>query len=222
MHRLILLLFVCVFGAASVAQSLEGVLVNARQNPFKGLKVWRKNTCESVLTDKLGNFGFSGLSATDTLVVFVSKKKEIVFPVKRLCRVKLKIEKDFYWLDDGEKLQKKEYRYVFRQERNTNVLTREQIQRLSAGSIYDLLRGSISGVTVSYSGSGQMVSVRGNNSLSLNTEPLFIIDGMTYENSSDVDAAVSIDNIERIEVLKDGAAYGVKGSNGAIIITTVN
>lgn len=55
----------------------------------------------------------------------------------------------------------------------------------------------------------------------MNTEPLFVVDGTQYENSADVDASISINDIEKIEVMKDGGAYGMKGANGVIIITTM-
>ncbi|MDE6061265.1 MAG: TonB-dependent receptor plug domain-containing protein, partial [Duncaniella sp.] len=117
--------------------------------------------------------------------------------------------------------EKRDYEKVVKAKYNSNVLVREQILRSTATSIYELLRGSISGVTVTYGDNGQMVSIRGGNSFSLDSEPLFIVDGMQYESSSDVDSSVSIDDIVRLEVVKDGSAYGMKGANGAIIITTL-
>lgn len=54
------------------------------------------------------------------------------------------------------------------------------------------------------------------------SEPLFIVDGTMFESSAEVDAVISIEEIMRVEVSKDGSAYGMKGSNGAIIITTLN
>jgi len=203
------------------AQQLEGVVMNARQRPLKGVKVWRKNTMESVRTDKWGKFVFPGLSVKDTLVIGVSKKEEAVIPVGKMKRIDVKIEKKYYWLHDGEKEQKREYRRILRAALNSNVLTREQIARLSANSIYDLLKGSVAGVSVSYGPAGQQVTVRGGNSLELDTEPLFVVDGSQYESSSEVDSSISVDDIERIEVLKDGAAYGLRGANGVIVITTL-
>lgn len=112
------------------------------------------------------------------------------------------------------KKQKKEIRM------NSNVITRNQIQQMSASSIYDILRSSVPGVTVTEGGKGSIVTIRGTNSLESNIEPLFIIDGSEYESSADANAQVSINDIEKIEIDKDGSAYGVRGANGVIIITT--
>ncbi len=112
------------------------------------------------------------------------------------------------------KKQKKEIRM------NSNVITRNQIQQMSASSIYDILRSSVTGVTVTEGGKGSIVTIRGTNSLESNIEPLFIIDGSEYESSADANAQVSINDIEKIEIDKDGSAYGVRGANGVIIITT--
>ena len=61
----------------------------------------------------------------------------------------LKIEKKFFILFDGQKDEKREYTKILRASYNSNVLTREQIQKLSANNIYDLFKGgAIPGVTV--------------------------------------------------------------------------
>ena len=127
----------------------------------------------------------------------------------------LKLEKKFFILFDGQKEEKREYTRILRTSYNSNVLTREQIQKLSANSIYDLFKGgAIPGVTVN----GDKITIRGGSSFDLDNEPLFVVDGTLYESSSEVDGVVSINDIE---MQKDGAAYGMKGANGVIIITTI-
>ena len=84
-------------------------------------------------------------------------------------------------------------------------------------NIYDLLRGSLPGVSVS----GKNVYIRGGtNSINLPTTALFVVDGA---------ATTSIDwihpcQVKSIEVLKDGSAsiYGARGGNGVILIELVN
>lgn len=215
--KLCAVLFMIITSTAMTAQDFKGVIMNQKQRPLKGIGVWRKNTTESVKTDKLGTFGFPNLQETDTLVISVSKKSEIIIPVNRLKQVSIKIESDFYLLFDGEREFKKEYKRVLRANYNSNIVTREQILKLSANSIYEILQGSVSGVSVT----NNRVSIRGGNSFELDTEPLFIVDGTQYDNSSDVDSSISVNDIEKVEVLKDGSTYGVKGSNGVIIISTI-
>jgi TonB-dependent starch-binding outer membrane protein SusC len=109
-------------------------------------------------------------------------------------------------------------------------------------SVERLLQGAVAGVNVTQTsgqpGAGVSVQVRGNNSISAGSEPLYVIDG--YPISNDyylVDAGVtdrtgvqlnplssiSPSDIESIDVLKDASAtaiYGARGSNGVVIITT--
>jgi TonB-dependent SusC/RagA subfamily outer membrane receptor len=74
------------------------------------------------------------------------------------------------------------------------------------------------------SGGSTVVLVRGNNTMSDQREPLFIINGVNvgfgYEN---VEPLVVVSDIVNVQVLKSGqetAAYGMQGSNGVIIIRT--
>ncbi len=72
--------------------------------------------------------------------------------------------------------------------------------------------------------------IRGTNSISLSSQPLFVVDGVTvlagdYGNESGGSALSNIDpnDIESIDIAKDGAAtaiYGSQGANGVIFITT--
>lgn len=205
----------------SFSNNLSGLVVNSKHKPQKEVRIWKKNTLEGVRTDSKGRFMLAGTAPADTIVIAVSDKLDAVFPVKELTDVTVILDKKTYTLDNGATQEKRDYVRVAKSKYNSNVLVREQILRSSAGSIYELLRGSIAGVTVSYGDNGQMVSIRGGNSLSLDSEPLFIVDGQQYGSSQDVDAGVSVDDIVRLEVLKDGSAYGMKGANGAIIITTL-
>jgi TonB-dependent SusC/RagA subfamily outer membrane receptor len=79
-------------------------------------------------------------------------------------------------------------------------------------NIYELIRGQFSGVVVN----GKTIIIRSISTLTEDTEPLFVVDGAPV---------TSIDNIEpqmvkSIEILKGSSAsiYGVRGSNGVILI----
>ena len=63
------------------------------------------------------------------------------------------------------------------------------------------------------------IKVRGTNSLSASTTPLYVIDG--YPASEDV--YINPEDIETIDVLKDAASaaiYGSRGASGVVLITT--
>ncbi|WP_026994725.1 SusC/RagA family TonB-linked outer membrane protein [Flectobacillus major] len=97
------------------------------------------------------------------------------------------------------------------------------------------IQGKAAGVVVN-SGSGKLgqgirINVRGQSSISANTQPLYVIDGipLTTNNLSfqfgatNPLADINPQDIESMEVLKDAAAaaiYGARGANGVVIITT--
>lgn len=99
-----------------------------------------------------------------------------------------------------------------------------------------LLQSKVSGLNTMFrsgmEGSGANLFVRGFNSLYASNQPLLVIDGMVLENeqfgSSLIEGyvstplgAIDIQDIDRITLIKDASSvYGVKGSNGALLIQT--
>ncbi len=105
------------------------------------------------------------------------------------------------------------------------------------------LQGKIAGVQVQQSdgspGAGVSITVRGANSFTTSSQPLYIVDGVPFgtdpngtpsssanEGNNQQTSPLSMidpNNIEKIEVLKDASAtaiYGSRGANGVVIITT--
>ena len=87
-----------------------------------------------------------------------------------------------------------------------------------------LIRGKVAGLAVNRitgdptSGNVQLM-LRGISTLQGNSQPLIVIDGIAGGSLN----TISPDDIERIDVLKDGSAaaiYGTRGNNGVILITT--
>ena len=105
------------------------------------------------------------------------------------------------------------------------------------------LSGKIAGVDVKESdgapGSGVSITVRGANSFTTSSQPLYIVDGIPFgtdpngvpqsganegqNQSQNPLSMLNPNDIEKIEVLKDASAtaiYGSRGANGVVIITT--
>jgi TonB-linked SusC/RagA family outer membrane protein len=102
------------------------------------------------------------------------------------------------------------------------VVDVKSLRSVPGGNTEALLQGQASGVTVISSGTpggGSNVRVRGITSFG-NSDPLYIIDGVQIPNGlHDLNSS----DIESIQVLKDAgsaAIYGVRGSNGVVIVTT--
>lgn len=98
------------------------------------------------------------------------------------------------------------------------------LQRLSA-DVRTISRGAVDGI-------GNVMFINGLNSISINAQPLIVIDGaimdMEYDCAmlhdgyyNNILANINVNDIEKVEVLKNGTAiYGAKGANGVICITT--
>lgn len=121
----------------------------------------------------------------------------------------------------------------------------QDISRVKDLNVVNSLSGRVSGVVVTQGtfgpGSSSRVIIRGNNSITGNNQPLYVVDGIPIDNSgygsassanageyskSDYGSGVSDinpDDIESISVLKGpnaAALYGARAANGVILITT--
>jgi TonB-linked SusC/RagA family outer membrane protein len=114
----------------------------------------------------------------------------------------------------------------------------ETVETQPVANIGDLLRARAPGVQVitgAATGTGARVRIRGTSSLSLSNDPIYVIDGIRMESSTNA-TSISVggsspsrvndlnpEEIESVEVIKGPAAaalYGTQAANGVIIITT--
>ena len=89
----------------------------------------------------------------------------------------------------------------------------------------ELLEGQVAGVQViRHAGGGISFRIRGPGSISGDTEPLYVVDGMSvYVATGRGLDWLNPGDILRIEILKDASTtsmYGVRGANGVVVITT--
>lgn len=98
-----------------------------------------------------------------------------------------------------------------------------QLENENPQSVADILKGNISGLSVSMNTSakgGGNLLVRGKTTLSAGTAPLIVLDGIIYNGQlSDINP----NDIESVDVLKDAsslAVFGAKAATGVVAITT--
>src|SRR2546426_999277 len=122
-------------------------------------------------------------------------------------------------------------------------VTTDQVAAAPVTSLDQALLGRAPGVEVVTSsgqpGAGAMVRIRGGNSINARNDPLYVIDGVpVITNLDDATtgtllgegmrgfnpvAAVNVEDIESIDILKDasaGAIYGARAANGVVLIST--
>ena len=106
------------------------------------------------------------------------------------------------------------------------------LQERPAASLNQALAGRLTGVNVSVNsgrpGGRANIRIRGNTSVSVSNNPLYVIDGVILNATGLTNGSTPIDfinpnDIASIEVLKDAsstAIYGARGANGVILVTT--
>lgn len=101
-------------------------------------------------------------------------------------------------------------------------VSQKDLKALPVISLTQAIQGRVPGVSItnnSSPGSDPIIRIRGIGSISLNPNPLFVIDGVPAGGLNNIDPK----DIESLEVLKDASAasiYGSRAANGVVLITT--
>lgn len=200
---------------------VRGVIKDETGEPIIGATVRVKGQSEGTVSDLDGNFT---LDVTDdnTLQISYIGYQTQEFAVGKQHHFSIVLEEDKKILNEvvviGYGTQKKGD--------ITSSVGSVKSEDFTAGAINDagqLIQGKIAGLSVTNpSGNpvgGTEISLRGNTTiLGASTNPLILIDGVPGDFNT-----VAPEDIESIDVLKDGSAaaiYGSRGTNGVVLITT--
>ncbi len=209
-------------GGLWAQQTISGTVTSAGSGePLTGATVLIKGTTQGAFTDQEGNYSVQA-NSDDVLVVSYIGYLRIEVPVEGRSSVDIELEPSEKTLDEvvvtGYGTQKaKEV---------TSAISSVKAEDFNRGNVNDpvqLVQGKVAGVTISKAGSdpngGFNIRLRGLSTLGSNTQPLIIIDGVIGASLQTVDP----NDIQSIDVLKDGSAaaiYGTRASSGVIIVTT--
>jgi tonB-linked outer membrane protein, susC/ragA family len=100
-----------------------------------------------------------------------------------------------------------------------------EMKKAPVANFEEMLAGRVTGVSVTSSdgqpGSDMNIVIRGNNSVTQDNSPLYVVDGFPMETA--VGSIINPEEIASISILKDASAtaiYGARGANGVVLITT--
>lgn len=224
-----LTLFVMLFfNIALFAQStaLTGKVVSATDDiPIPGVNVIVMNTSRGTTTDFDGNYQIevkSGDVLQFSYVGFVSQKQII----NNQSTINVSLLEDKNQLDEvvviGYGTQKKANLTG-----SISKLVNKKLDQSPSARIDDALKGQIAGVNILSSntaaGEAPTITVRGQGSISFESNPLIVIDGIVVGTDTGFLSSIGTNDVESIEVLKDAsssAIYGSRGANGVIVINT--
>ena len=107
---------------------------------------------------------------------------------------------------------------------SAGVMKSEDLSKAQVSNAAQALAGRVAGLQINNSssqlGSSPAITIRGVGSISSDTQPLIIVDGMPFDGDLNL---INSSDIETMTVLKDAASnalYGARGANGVIMITT--
>ncbi len=238
-----LLLFTLCFLHIEAQQQIKGRVMDGSHNePLIGASIQVPGTSIGTVADLDGNFSFTLPEGKFLIQVSMIGYKTQVVNVKGKTEVDVSLYEDAAVMEEVVVIG---YGTMKKRDLSGSV---SQIKgdELKAGGAPDVahgLQGKIAGVDVKQSdgspGAGVSITVRGANSFSTSSQPLYIVDGVPYGTDpngmpgSDANSGnnqqtspltmINPNDIEKIEVLKDASAtaiYGSRGANGVVIITT--
>ncbi len=213
--------------ASAQTVKISGRVVDASGEPIVGVIVYEEGkTTTYTTTDPEGNYFLNVSSSNSTIVLSCLGFLETKEKVGSRTVVNVTLKEEQLALDAAEVVSVG-YGTVARRDLTGSVskIDMDEIMKTPVTNFDQALTGKIAGVVVSTAdgalGAEANITIRGNNSLTQSSAPLYIIDGFPTESSM----AVSLNSadIESIDVLKDASAtaiYGARGANGVIVITT--
>lgn len=222
MKKIFTLMFLALSLCVFAEQQASGVVVDGNGEPVIGASIQAKGSTQGTISDYDGKFELSVPESVKTLVVsFVGMSTKEVAVGKNL-RVVL--------TENTEVIQEvvvTGYGTVAKgaYAGSAQAVKAEDIEKKNPSDITKALSGEVAGVQVVNS-SGQPgtvagIRIRGIGSISANSSPLYVVDGIPL----DAGSISSIDpgDIASTTILKDATAtslYGSRGANGVVLITT--
>jgi iron complex outermembrane receptor protein len=223
-------------------QTVKGRVTAAQDNSaLPGVSVVLKGTSVGTTTDADGNYSIA-VGTNDNAILsfsFIGFTTQEV-PVGGRTAIDVVLVEDAMQLSEvvvtafGEKKEVGKIAYAVQEVKGG------ELTRANNANVVNALQGKIAGVQIDQGTGGPMSSsrirIRGNSSLSNNTQPLFVVDGVLIrptvtgadswgatQDFGNIMKNLNPDNIESMTVLKGSAAsslYGSDALNGVIIITT--
>lgn len=211
-------------------RTVSGIVVDTRGEAVIGANILVKGSTIGGMTDIDGKFA---LTVPDRAVLVVSfigyLSQEVKIDNKSVFRIVL--SEDTQKLDEvvvvGYGTMKKSDLTG-----SSASVKDEVLGQRTVTSFGQALSGRVSGVNISTNsgrpGGRASIRIRGNSSISVTNDPLYVVDGVilnvsTLRNGTSPIDYLNPNDIKSVEILKDASAtaiYGARGANGVILITT--
>lgn len=195
--------------------------VSDESGPLPGVTILKKGTTQGTETDFDGNFAIKA-NTGDVLVFSFVGMKTTEKTVGASNQISITLEGDNLL----EEIVVTAYGTQTKESLTGSIaeVKSEEFTKVASGNAVTGLAGKVAGVQI-YANSGQpgaapSVRFRGIGSLTGSSAPLYVVDGVPFNESI---TSINPNDIESMSFLKDAAAaalYGNRGANGVIILTT--
>ena len=203
--------------------SITGKVTDENGEGLPGASVIEKGTSNGTTTDLNGQFNLNLPETASVVVSFVGYKATEIALAGR-STIDIQMEPDAAQLEEivvtsfGIKKTKQQLTY------STQDVEGEDLAKVGNPNVLNGLQGKVAGVSVSLTsgmpGRSPLVKIRGSRSFTGNNQPLYVVDGAPISGRIE---DLNPSNIESVNILKGPAAsalYGLRASNGVILITT--
>lgn len=200
---------------------IKGLVTDELNIPVIGANVTEKGTSNGTISDIDGNFVLQVENENAVLVVSYIGYRTVEQTVFTGQQMKIVLSEDTHLMDEVVVIGYGTQRRVD----VTSSVSSVKSESFNKGAVLDagqLVQGKVAGLQISLPTgdptASTSVMLRGTSTLMGSTHPLILVDGVPGSFST-----VAPEDIESIDVLKDGSAtaiYGTRGTNGVIIITT--
>lgn len=219
----------CALGASAQSIAVSGTVIDPTGEPLIGASILAKGTSNGTATDIDGNYVINVAPNATLVFSYVGYDPQEV-AVGGRTHIDVTMKENSVMLNEVVAIG---YGVVKKSDATGSVavIKPDDVEAGIATSVQDMLVGQTPGVVVTKSGGpfgSANIRIRGEASLSANSNPLIVLDGVPISSGSvlGMDNPLSMippENIESMTVLKDASAtaiYGSRASNGVIIVTT--
>ena len=221
--------FLCVAFGYAQQITVKGTVKDGSGQPLMGASVLVKGTSHGTAADFDGNFELKVDKGVTLVVSSVGYKSREV--AAKAGTMNIVLQEDTQQLEDVVVIG---YGAIKKKDLtgSVNLVTDKDFNKGQTLSADQLLQGKVAGVQITSAGGApggeQNIRVRGTGSLTLNSNPLVVVDGIPMNDgavggSRSILNSINPEDIESMTVLKDAsstAIYGSRAANGVIMITT--
>lgn len=203
-------------------KSVSGKVTDNSGGSLPGVSVVIKKTTTGTITDSNGKYSLSNVPENATLQFsFVGMKTQEI-SIGNKSTINVVLEDETIGIEEVVAVG---YGTVKKSDLTGSVssVKADEIKNRAITTVGQALQGKASGVLVKTNsaapGSKMSINIRGQNSINSDSGPLYVVNGLPMNDIS----LIPPEDIQSIEVLKDGsstAIYGSRGANGVILLTT--